>query len=77
MQGTSFSTAMATRRVALALLDWIDGGRPEDGTGIGTAAWLKTLAEQEEQAQRFAGKIVPEKSGAGRLKPVKLRHPIR
>jgi len=65
MEGTSFSTALATRRIALALLDWIDGGKI--GPAPGHEAWFQSLAQAEDAAAAYPGQTTPEKAGAGRM----------
>jgi hypothetical protein len=64
-QGTSFSTALATRRIALAFLDWIDGG--QQGDAPGTEAWFDAQATADEAAADWPGRTMPEKAGFGRL----------
>ncbi len=63
MEGTSFSTALATRRIALALLNWIDGGKT--GPAPGDEAWFNALAVAEDTG--YPGQTMPEKAGYGRL----------
>ncbi len=65
MGGTSFSTALATRSVALAMLDWIDGGR--SGTPPGDEVWFQAQANQDESQANWPGTTMPEKGGFGRL----------
>ena len=65
MQGTSFSTALATRAVALALLDWIDIGRT--GEAPGSDAWFRNRAAADERRVAWPGQTEPEKAGAGRI----------
>ncbi len=65
MQGTSFSTALATRRVALAMLDWLDDGR--SGEAPGSETWFETAALADEATAAWPGQTVPEKAGFGRL----------
>ena len=68
MEGTSFSTALATRAVALAMLDWIDGGRVGDAPG--TEAWFQARVTVEETAAGWPGKVEPAKAGFGRMAAV-------
>lgn len=68
MQGTSFSTALATRAVALAMLDWIDGGKVGDPPG--TEDWFQARATVEETAAAWPGKVQPAKGGYGRMAAV-------
>ncbi len=65
MQGTSFSTALATRRIALAMLEWIDMGCV--GEAPGSEAWFQAMAMQDELSLGYPGKVMAEKAGAGRL----------
>ncbi len=66
MSGTSFSTALATRAVSQAMLDWIDQG--SQGEAPGTEQWFQMQAEAEEDAANWPGVTVPEKGGWGRMK---------
>ena len=59
MGGTSFSTALATRAVALAMLEWIDNGKT--GPAPGTEDWFQA------RAANWPGETLPEKGGFGRL----------
>lgn len=65
MSGTSFSTALASRAVALAMLEWIDGGKV--GPAPGTENWFRTRAATDEAAAHWPGETLPEKGGFGRL----------
>ncbi|MBT8413655.1 MAG: hypothetical protein KJO30_04930, partial [Boseongicola sp.] len=65
MEGTSFSTALATRRIALALLTWIDGGRT--GPAPGDETWFRSTAQTEDAAAGFPGQTATEKAGSGRM----------
>lgn len=65
MEGTSFSTALATRRVALAMLEWIDGNRT--GEAPGTEAWFQTRAATDEASSGWPGRTAEVKAGFGRL----------
>ena len=65
MSGTSFSTALATRRIALALLGWIDGGR--QGTAPGDEVWFDATASTEDAAAQFPAATAPAKAGFGRM----------
>ncbi len=65
MQGTSFSTALATRRIALAMLEWIDTGCV--GEAPGSETWFQAMAMQDELSLGYPGKVMAEKAGAGRL----------
>lgn len=72
MQGTSFSTALATRTVSLALLDWIDNARP--GEAPGSRDWFEAQASTDESEASWPGKTASSKAGFGRLKaPVRGR----
>jgi hypothetical protein len=66
MNGTSFSTALATRAVSQAMLTWMDNGR--NGDAPGTEAWFCTLAEEDEEQANWPGRTVPEKAGCGRIR---------
>lgn len=64
--GTSVATALATRRIAWALLGWhACGGSATSDTG--NAAWLAKLAATAEASAGFPGRITAAKSGAGRI----------
>lgn len=65
MQGTSFSTALATRRIALAMLDWIDGGK--QGEAPGSEAWFLQQTVQDETAGDWPGQVESVKAGFGRM----------
>ena len=65
MQGTSFSTALATRMVAMALLDWLDGGRKSDAPG--SEGWFLKQAVAEEAEADWHGRVSAIKGGFGRL----------
>ena len=65
MAGTSFSTALATRRIALALLGWIDGGKA--GAAPGDEAWFNATAATEDAAAQHPGATAPQKAGFGRM----------
>ena len=65
MEGTSFSTALATRAVALATLEWIDGKRT--GEAPGTEAWFQTETATDEAAAGWPGRTMPVKAGFGRM----------
>ncbi|MGI9388575.1 MAG: hypothetical protein ACR2O1_00840 [Boseongicola sp.] len=65
MAGTSFSTALATRRIAMAILEWIDGGRI--GTAPGDENWFDTIASNEDAAAQHPNAIAPAKGGFGRM----------
>jgi len=65
MAGTSFSTALATRRIALALLGWIDGGK--QGTAPGDEAWFDATAISEDAAASYPEATAPAKAGFGRM----------
>ena len=76
MSGTSFSTGLATRAVALDLLDWLDPPLPNPGPAPdpkpipGTEEWFTELAKRDEgppDDRRFPGQVVKEKAGAGRI----------
>lgn len=67
MQGTSFSTALATRAVALAMLDWIDGGRV--GEAPGSEDWFRARSGSDETAAGWPGRTATVKAGFGRLAP--------
>ncbi|MEK6217425.1 MAG: hypothetical protein N2B03_09460, partial [Boseongicola sp.] len=66
MAGTSFSTALATRRIALALLGWIDGGKL--GTAPGDEAWFDATATFEDASMHYPAATAPPKGGFGRMK---------
>jgi len=66
MEGTSFSTALATRRIALALLSWIDDGKT--GPAPGDEAWFTKQASGEDAGADFPGHTTPEKAGPGRMR---------
>ncbi|NNE87355.1 MAG: S8 family serine peptidase [Silicimonas sp.] len=62
MAGTSFSTGLATRAVALAMLDWLDDKtKPVPGD----EPWF--AAQAAKTAGQFPGQTVKKKAGAGRL----------
>lgn len=62
MAGTSFSTGLATRAVALAMLDWLeDKTKPVPGD----EDWF--ASEAAKTVGQFPGQTVPEKAGAGRM----------
>ncbi|MEO9824968.1 MAG: hypothetical protein ABJF50_11190 [Paracoccaceae bacterium] len=62
MSGTSFSTGLATRAVALAMLDWIH----TPTTPIpGDEAWF--AAEAAKTIGTFPGDVVQDKAGEGRM----------
>lgn len=65
MNGTSFSTGLATRAVSQAMLVWISNGK--QGEAPGTEAWFKARAEDDEAAMAWPGDTVPEKAGYGRM----------
>ncbi|MEO0945174.1 MAG: hypothetical protein AAFY06_10080 [Pseudomonadota bacterium] len=65
LAGTSFSTALATRAVSQAMLDWIAKGRK--GTAPGTEEWFKAEAAVGEAAESWPHPTVPEKAGYGRM----------
>lgn len=71
MSGTSFSTALATRAVSQAMLDWMDGGR--NGEAPGTADWFCQKADHDEQdpnhptRPKWPGDTITEKAGCGRV----------
>ncbi len=65
MEGTSFSTALATRAVALAMLDWIDNGRV--GEAPGTEDWFHARATVQETSAAWPGRTEPIKAGFGRM----------
>ena len=65
MSGTSFSTALATRAVSQAMLDWIDAGR--NGEAPGTRAWFEDRVQDDELNAGWPGKTVSEKAGFGRM----------
>ncbi|MGI9394938.1 MAG: hypothetical protein ACR2OY_09855 [Boseongicola sp.] len=65
MAGTSFSTALATRRIAMAILDWIDSGRI--GPAPGDENWFDTVASSEDAAAQHPNAIAPAKGGFGRM----------
>ena len=65
MSGTSFSTALATRMVAIAMLGWIDGKRV--GEAPGTEDWFQAEALTHEGIKDWPGDVRPEKAGFGRL----------
>ena len=75
MQGTSFSTALATRSVALAMLDWIDGGRRGDAPGA--EDWFQAEAVTDEAARSWPGRVAPVKAGFGRMKAPATGRPAR
>lgn len=75
MQGTSFSTALATRSVALAMLDWIDGGRRGDAPGA--EDWFQAEAVTDEAARSWPGRVTPVKAGFGRMKAPATGRPAR
>lgn len=62
-RGTSMATGLATREIAMALMDW--DGNP--GTAIGTEDWLRERAEHNEAAVKAAG--VPDRWGFARPWP--------
>ena len=66
MSGTSFSTALATRRIALALLGWIDSGKL--GPAPGSEAWFDDKASAEDADAQFPAQTAPPKAGFGRMK---------
>ncbi len=68
MVGTSFSTALATRRIALELLKWVKGGRV--GAPPGDEAWMRSLAKNENDAAGYPGRTKRRKAGRGRMKGV-------
>ncbi|MBT8424999.1 MAG: hypothetical protein KJO67_08485, partial [Silicimonas sp.] len=65
MQGTSFSTALATRRVALAMLEWIDGDR--NGQAPGSEGWFEITASDEDADADWPGQVPEIKGGHGRM----------
>ncbi|MEM8802108.1 MAG: S8 family serine peptidase [Pseudomonadota bacterium] len=65
LAGTSFSTALATRAVSQAMLDWIAKGRK--GTAPGTEEWFKAEAAVGEAAKSWPHPTVPKKAGYGRM----------
>lgn len=65
MAGTSFSTALATRRIALALLGLIDGG--SQGAAPGDEDWFNATASAEDAAAQYPGATAPPKAGFGRM----------
>jgi len=69
MSGTSFSTALATRAVSQAMLDWVS--QPEDykktHPAPGTEDWLQRRAADDEGITNWPGIVVREKGGAGRM----------
>ncbi|MDD9923604.1 MAG: S8 family serine peptidase [Boseongicola sp.] len=65
MAGTSFSTALATRRIALELLNWIDNGRV--GNAPGDEAWFAQITPNEDQNAQWPGATEPAKAGFGRM----------
>jgi len=65
MVGTSFSTALATRRIALELMKWVKGGRV--GPPPGDEAWMQSLAQSEDAAAGYPGKTKRLKAGRGRM----------
>ncbi|MEO0915458.1 MAG: hypothetical protein AAFY31_00485 [Pseudomonadota bacterium] len=65
MSGTSFSTALATRAVSQAMLDWISAGRV--GEAPGTEGWFQVEAQTHESAAGYPGATVAEKAGGGRI----------
>lgn len=75
MGGTSFSTALATRSVALAMLDWIDSGKV--GVAPGTETWFQAKATADETSAQWPGRTVPEKAGFGRLTAPASGRPAR
>lgn len=66
MQGTSFATALATRMVAVDLLDW-SRTAADSVLGAGSAAWMERVATLHEASGSFPGDAAPAKIGAGRL----------
>ncbi|MEM9426949.1 MAG: S8 family serine peptidase [Pseudomonadota bacterium] len=65
MNGTSFSTALATRAVSQAMLTWMDNGRVGDAPG--TEAWFCERADEDELQSNWPGGTVREKTGCGRV----------
>ena len=65
MVGTSFSTALATRRIALDLLAWVSAGRSDPEPG--TEAWMTDKAQTEDAAANYPGKTKRRKAGGGRM----------
>ncbi len=68
MVGTSFSTALATRRIALELLDWVKKGRR--GTPPGDEAWVQNTAASEDSTAAYPGQTKRKKAGGGRMNGV-------
>lgn len=66
LQGTSMATALATRRIAQALLGWHASGASAR-TVTGSPAWIARLAAAAEASAGHPGRIAAPKSGAGRL----------
>lgn len=68
MAGTSFSTGLATRAVALAMLDWLKA-KEEKKKPIpavpGDELWFQ--AEAQKTAGHFPGRVDPQKAGSGRM----------
>ena len=71
MSGTSFSAGLATRAIALAMLDWLeDTTKPVPGD----EDWF--AEEANKSNGMFPGRVVPKKAGIGRLpKPATGRIP--
>lgn len=65
MQGTSFSTALAARAVALSMLEWIDGGRV--GEPPGSERWFEDRTRGDETTAGWPGTTEPVKAGFGRV----------
>jgi hypothetical protein len=66
MAGTSFSTALATRRIALALLSWMDSGK--QGNAPGDEAWFDATAANDDADANYPATTAPPKGGFGRMK---------
>jgi hypothetical protein len=62
MQGTSFSAALATRRLIRILMT----NRQKTGAKE-VAQLMKTEAEADERKQAYPGKVSPLKAGRGRM----------
>ncbi|MEM9970090.1 MAG: S8 family serine peptidase [Pseudomonadota bacterium] len=66
MVGTSFSCALATRRIALALVDWVkDGGTATPVPG--SEAWMDAITTAEDAAADWPGRTRRRKAGSGRM----------
>ena len=68
MVGTSFSCALATRRIALALLAWVAGGRV--GPAPGDESWVTSMAASDDAAAAYPGLTKSPKAGGGRMNGV-------